>query len=202
MSVNVKWFHDNFCLDAIRSKAKTPAKTSKKDQNTTKPKPSQTSKEENQIEVKKKKKARTTFTGRQIWELENTFKEKKYLTSAERIELADLLNVTDCQVKIWFQNRRTKYKKLEVNLTNGENENGEERITASSPGSPITSEGSAADHEISPGKTSPDNFRKGQKFSVEREKTSEDICMEVDDRGAWVAITIKYITKWSLEFFL
>ena len=139
------------------------------------------------MEVKKKKKARTTFTGRQIWELENTFKEKKYLTSAERNELAELLNVTDCQVKIWFQNRRTKYKKLEVTPTCAEDENGEERFTAGSPESPITSEGSAADHEISSGKISPETFRKGQKFSVKNEKNSEedvDVCMEVDDRGA------------------
>lgn len=62
-------------------------------------------------EAKRKKKARTTFTGRQIWELENTFKDKKYLTAGERNELAQLLNVTDNQVKIWFQNRRTKWKK-------------------------------------------------------------------------------------------
>lgn len=65
-------------------------------------------------EAKRKKKARTTFTGRQIWELENTFKDKKYLTAGERNELAQLLNVTDNQVKIWFQNRRTKWKKSVV----------------------------------------------------------------------------------------
>jgi hypothetical protein len=143
---------------------------------------------ENQAEVKKKKKARTTFTGRQIWELENTFREKKYLTSAERNELAELLNVTDCQVKIWFQNRRTKYKKLEVTPTNAEDENGEEsRSRASSPGSPITSEGSTADPDVAPGKMSPEDFGKGQKISVKNENNNEesvDVSMEVDDRGA------------------
>ncbi|VDO27213.1 unnamed protein product [Onchocerca flexuosa] len=59
----------------------------------------------------KKKKARTTFTGRQIFELEKQFEKKKYLSSSERGELAKLLNVTETQVKIWFQNRRTKWKK-------------------------------------------------------------------------------------------
>ncbi|XP_020614363.1 barH-like 2 homeobox protein isoform X2 [Orbicella faveolata] len=61
----------------------------------------------------KKKKARTTFTGRQIFELEKQFKEKKYLSASERSDMAALLNVTETQVKIWFQNRRTKWKKQE-----------------------------------------------------------------------------------------
>ncbi|CRK94511.1 CLUMA_CG008016, isoform A [Clunio marinus] len=62
---------------------------------------------------KRKKKARTTFTGRQIFELEKQFEVKKYLSSSERSEMAKLLNVTETQVKIWFQNRRTKWKKQE-----------------------------------------------------------------------------------------
>ncbi|KAL8586437.1 hypothetical protein ACOMHN_023052 [Nucella lapillus] len=67
----------------------------------------------------KKKKARTTFTGRQIFELEKQFEQKKYLSSAERAEMASLLNVTETQVKIWFQNRRTKWKKQE-NISSAE----------------------------------------------------------------------------------
>ena len=46
----------------------------------------------------KKKKARTTFTGRQIFELEKQFEQKKYLSSSERAEMASLLNVTETQV--------------------------------------------------------------------------------------------------------
>lgn len=57
------------------------------------------------MERPKKKKARTTFTGRQIFELEKQFESKKYLSSTERSELAKLLSVTETQVKIWFQNR-------------------------------------------------------------------------------------------------
>ncbi|XP_022258590.1 homeobox protein HMX3-like, partial [Limulus polyphemus] len=60
-----------------------------------------------------RKKARTTFTGRQIFELEKQFEIKKYLSSSERATMAKLLNVTEQQVKIWFQNRRTKWKKLD-----------------------------------------------------------------------------------------
>lgn len=46
----------------------------------------------------KKKKARTTFTGRQIFELEKQFEIKKYLSSSERSATAKLLNVTETQV--------------------------------------------------------------------------------------------------------
>lgn len=48
---------------------------------------------------KKKKKARTTFSGRQIFELEKQFEAKKYLSSNERAEIASTLNVTETQVK-------------------------------------------------------------------------------------------------------
>ena len=46
----------------------------------------------------KKKKVRTTFTGRQIFELEKMFETKKYLSSSERADMAKLLNVTEQQV--------------------------------------------------------------------------------------------------------
>lgn len=46
----------------------------------------------------KKKKVRTTFTGKQIYELERMFEAKKYLSSSERSEMAKLLKVTEQQV--------------------------------------------------------------------------------------------------------
>lgn len=70
-----------------------------------------TSEEGEDSGVGRRKKARTTFTGRQIFELEKLFEVKKYLSSGERADMAKLLNVTETQVKIWFQNRRTKWKK-------------------------------------------------------------------------------------------
>ncbi|XP_034835896.1 uncharacterized protein NK7.1 [Maniola hyperantus] len=70
-------------------------------------------------ELGRRKKARTTFTGRQIFELEKLFEVKKYLSSGERADMAKLLNVTETQVKIWFQNRRTKWKKKD-NVSNAE----------------------------------------------------------------------------------
>ncbi len=53
------------------------------------------------LKKKKKKKSRTTFTSKQIFELEKKFENKKYLSSTERSELAVLLSVTETQVKIW-----------------------------------------------------------------------------------------------------
>ncbi|KAM3955340.1 uncharacterized protein ACR2FA_010765 [Aphomia sociella] len=80
---------------------------------------SMTSEEGEEPGVGRRKKARTTFTGRQIFELEKLFEVKKYLSSGERADMAKLLNVTETQVKIWFQNRRTKWKKKD-NITNAE----------------------------------------------------------------------------------
>ncbi|XP_073998100.1 uncharacterized protein [Rhodnius prolixus] len=80
---------------------------------------------------RKKKKARTTFTGRQIFELERQFEIKKYLSSSERSEMAKLLNVTETQVKIWFQNRRTKWKKHDSAAANG-GTNGNSNSTSTS----------------------------------------------------------------------
>ena len=45
---------------------------------------------------------RTTFTGKQIFELEKSFENKKYLSSAERAEMASNLQVTQQQVKMNF----------------------------------------------------------------------------------------------------
>ncbi|XP_044071388.1 T-cell leukemia homeobox protein 1 isoform X2 [Siniperca chuatsi] len=59
----------------------------------------------------KKKKPRTSFTRLQICELEKRFHRQKYLASAERAALAKALKMTDAQVKTWFQNRRTKWRR-------------------------------------------------------------------------------------------
>ncbi|XP_063694463.1 homeobox protein ceh-9-like [Bolinopsis microptera] len=66
---------------------------------------------ENSGKMKKKRKPRTSFTNLQLFELERKFYHKKYLASSERKKLAQLLNLTDIQVKTWFQNRRNKHKR-------------------------------------------------------------------------------------------
>ncbi|KAK7110413.1 hypothetical protein V1264_014295 [Littorina saxatilis] len=59
----------------------------------------------------KRKKPRTSFSRAQIVELEKRFHRQKYLASAERSSLAKQLKMTDAQVKTWFQNRRTKWRR-------------------------------------------------------------------------------------------
>ncbi|XP_067931491.1 hematopoietically-expressed homeobox protein hhex-like [Watersipora subatra] len=59
----------------------------------------------------KRKMIRPTFTGPQIFALERTFEQQKYLAGPERAKLAEAVDMSENQVKVWFQNRRTKWRK-------------------------------------------------------------------------------------------
>ena len=59
----------------------------------------------------KKKKLRPLFSVHQIQTMEKEFAKCRYVSEARRVELASDLNLTEMQVKTWFQNRRTKWKK-------------------------------------------------------------------------------------------
>ncbi|XP_075579070.1 homeobox protein DLX-4 [Pelecanus crispus] len=61
---------------------------------------------------KKLRKPRTIYSSLQLQALNQRFQQTQYLALPERAELAAQLGLTQTQVKIWFQNKRSKYKKI------------------------------------------------------------------------------------------
>nr|CAB3263358.1 uncharacterized protein LOC778551 [Phallusia mammillata] len=60
---------------------------------------------------KKCRRSRTVFTELQMLGLEKRFEKQQYLSTPDRVELAELLGLSQLQVKTWYQNRRMKWKK-------------------------------------------------------------------------------------------
>lgn len=57
------------------------------------------------------RKPRQAYSAKQLDKLEHEFKQDKYLSVSKRMELSKSLSLTEVQIKTWFQNRRTKWKK-------------------------------------------------------------------------------------------
>ncbi|KAH9506698.1 uncharacterized protein LOC124500224 [Dermatophagoides farinae] len=61
--------------------------------------------------VMNERRPRQAYNTKQLERLESEFQNDKYLTVSKRIELSCALNLSEVQIKTWFQNRRTKWKK-------------------------------------------------------------------------------------------
>ncbi|XP_030747327.1 H2.0-like homeobox protein [Sitophilus oryzae] len=85
--------------------------------------PSPTSSMQNSTGNSKRKRSwsRAVFSNLQRKGLERRFQLQKYITKPDRRQLAATLGLTDAQVKVWFQNRRMKWRHSKETTKNGEN---------------------------------------------------------------------------------
>ncbi|XP_050046295.1 uncharacterized protein [Dermacentor andersoni] len=62
------------------------------------------------------KRVRTIFSAEQLERLEAEFQQQQYMVGPERLYLAASLRLTEAQVKVWFQNRRIKWRKQHLDM--------------------------------------------------------------------------------------
>ncbi|GAA48301.1 homeobox protein EMX2 [Clonorchis sinensis] len=84
-------------------------------------------------DLRKPKRIRTAFSPQQLFQLENMFEQNHYIVGQERKDLASSLGLTETQVKVWFQNRRTKFKRVRLDEKDEAEENAQHSIDAEQP---------------------------------------------------------------------
>ncbi|XP_013410501.1 hematopoietically-expressed homeobox protein hhex [Lingula anatina] len=122
-----------------------------------------------QRSLHKRKGGQVRFSNDQTVELEKKFESQKYLSPPERKRLAKVLQLTERQVKTWFQNRRAKWRRLKQDSSDKSDD------TQHDSGIIADSHTSSSDH---PGSDISDSENEDDESTEECGEVKVDICYE------------------------